>query len=310
MNTWMVMGANSFSGTAFCRYLESLGERVIEVTSRDLKLPFATMLAPMPKVFADNSPDYVVNFAALNMVAESWEHFADYYKVNTLGVAQFARACRHFPRMKKFVQVSTPEVYGTGATGRYVTEAQLFSPSTPYAVSRAAADMDLLALHRAQGFPVCFTRTVNVYGEGQQLYRIIPKTIMKILRGEKLKLEGGGVSTRSFIHIDDVCRGIYRVALDGRVGEAYHMAHPEQMPIRAIVHAICWYMGKKFDELVEEAPERLGKDMNYQLNDQKIRSELEWSETVKLGDRLPAIINWYRENVTFDAPLEYEHKGV
>lgn len=281
----IVIGANSFSGKAFCKYAKQF-EEVMPLTrdkldlSKDFELPAGD----------------VINFAALNMVGESWEYAEDYYRVNVEGIARLARKFRG----RKFVQVSTPEVYGN--TAQMLRENEPFNPSTPYAISRAAADW-----HLAKTVPVCFTRTVNVYGPGQPGYRIIPKTILSILEGKKLPLHGGGHSVRSFIHINDVAAGIYKVYKEGKVGETYHMAHPQSMSIRDVVSMICDKMGVALHDVIEDVGERRGKDPAYILNDDKIRLKLDWSHTIDLEDGLDEMIDYYRNN---KEGTEYAHRQL
>ena len=135
-------------------------------------------------------PDYVVNFAAQGMVAQSWQNPEHWYRTNTIAMVRLHERLRKYAGLKKFVHASTPEVYGN--TAGVIREDAPFNPSTPYAISKAACDMNLLALQKAYGFPVAMTRAANVCGPGQALYRIIPKTILCILTGRKLRLEGGG----------------------------------------------------------------------------------------------------------------------
>lgn len=314
MSKWIVMGASSFSGRAFCKHLERHGHDVIRFSrpQQDLTSELGWVNIGV-SLHAHKNTDYVVNFAALNMVADSWNHYADYYSTNVLGVAWFARACQlALPNLQKFIQVSTPEVYGDAGIP-LIGEDRAYNPSTPYAVSRAAADMDLMVLHRATGFPVCFTRTVNVFGPGQQPYRVIPKTILKILRGEKLMLEGGGRSLRSFIHIDDVARGIELIARSGRAtlnGNIFHMSGAEPVSIRSLVYDLCVEMGVLFENCVIEVPERLGKDKAYILSDAKIRNLLGWAPEER-PNALREMVLWYREHAHDYArdSLEYTHKG-
>jgi len=305
---FIVIGANSFSGSAFCRLLTAHGHPAIE-----LKRPWFDLNAPGAPTairhWVGDGYDTVVNFAALNMVGESWQHAADYYQTNVIAMARLADALVTAP-LRRFVQVSTPEVYG--ATKRPVKEWEPFNPSTPYAVSRAACDMHLQALHREYGFPVCFTRTVNVYGPEQQLYRIIPKTVMCALSGKKLPLHGGGKSTRSFIHIDDVARAILRVAERGKPGATYHASTEVQTSIRFLVELVCDGLNVPADLVIEDAPERPGKDAEYWLDDSTIRRELGWSDEIRLQDGLRTTVDWYRENFKRLAgeSLEYKHKEV
>lgn len=299
----LVIGAGSFSGRAFCDLARARGHEVLAMgrPEHDLNygLPWAAFKACV------NGWRNVVNFAALNMVAESWEHGPAYYETNVVGVSHLARFLAATACLERFVQISTPEVYG--ATGEFLREGAAFNPSTPYANSRAAADRHLQLLHRERGFPVLFTRTVNVYGPGQQLYRIIPKAALCALRGERLPLHGGGTSTRSFIHIRDAAAAYLAVLERGRPGETYHCATPIQIRIRDLVRHVCERLGVALEDVVESVPDRLGKDMNYQLDDSKIRRELGWTDTIPLAAGLDETLAWVR-GLGGDLTTEYQHK--
>jgi dTDP-glucose 4,6-dehydratase len=234
----------------------------------------------------------VVNFIALNIVAASWDRAPEYYQTNVVGIARLADALMATRLVNKFLQISTPEVYG--ATGTRLREGAPFNPSTPYALSRATADMHLNLLHQQHRFPVMFTRTVNVYGPGQQPYRIIPRTISCILGGERLPLEGGGVSTRSFIHIQDAAGAYLRILESGNIGEGYHIATERQVSIRDLVALICEQMGSRLNDVVQIVPDRKGKDMNYHLDDSKIRRELGWLDRIPLEDGIAQVISTHR----------------
>lgn len=307
MAKFAVLGATSFSGAAFAQHLVDAGHDVLclaRVSGHDVN----TGLERIMNAVESQRPTHFVNFAALNVVAESWAHAADYYRTNVLGITALADRLRAWGGLEKFVQVSTPEVYGTTET--FLKEDASFRPSTPYAVSRAAADMHLRLLHAAYGFPVVFTRTVNVYGPGQQPYRIVPKTILSVLHAKKLQLHGGGRSTRAFIHIRDVAEATRRVALYGVPGGVYHVATSRQTAIRDLVALICDRMGVTVDQVVEPGDERLGKDMAYQLDYWKIRRVLDWEDTTRLEDGLAETIAWFtaRAEAFAGASLEYEHR--
>lgn len=295
-----VLGASSFSGNAFANHAELAGYDCVRLSRPlfDINRPIESDLGRF---------DAVVNFIALNMVGESWDQAADYYQTNVVGTARLADALMK-NGVKKFVQVSTPEVYGTTQT--FLKEGAPFNPTTPYAISRAACDMHLQALHRQYGFPVCFTRTVNVYGPGQQLYRIIPKTILCALTGRKLQLHGGGVSTRAFIHIRDVANAILKVCKSGAPGETYHVSTPRQTSIADLVRMICERVGVGFDSIVEPVAERPGKDMAYQLDDSKIRQALGWLDITSLERGLEEVVRWVTDNLETlrGQSLEYEHR--
>jgi dTDP-glucose 4,6-dehydratase len=285
----LVLGASSFSGGWFVDVAKAAGHSVRLLSRPAFDLCDFGESAELVGKLVDVGYDAVVNYAALNVVPDSWTRAPDYYRTNVVGIAYLSGILVK-RRLRRFVQVSTPEVYGS--TGTFLKEGAPFDPSTPYAVSRAAADTHLRLMHREWGLPVCFTRTVNVYGERQQAYRIIPKAARCALSGTKLPLEGGGVSTRSFLHAEDAARATLRVLEDGRPGEDYHIAHPGQVRIRHLVNTICERLGRAPENVIEDVPERVGKDMNYQLDDSKIRSELGWRESISLDAGLDRTLAW------------------
>ena len=235
----LVIGSNSFSGSHFVAESLRSGHSVWGVSrSQESKAVFLPYLWPdpvtgKPLADADNfafqvidlnsqlpellklidgvQPTVVVNFAAQGMVAESWLNPTHWYRTNVLSQVALHDALRLKPFLKKYVHITTPEVYGSSDSG-WIREDTHFSPSTPYAVSRAACDLHLMSFYKAYGFPVVFTRAANVYGPGQQLYRIIPRAILSARTGQPMQLHGG-YSERSFIHIHDVVRATLKLAL-------------------------------------------------------------------------------------------------
>jgi dTDP-glucose 4,6-dehydratase len=286
MSKWLVIGASSFTGSHCVQYLIGKGETVRVASLRESFIPRA---------------DYIVNFAALNVVAPSWVHADDYMRVNMQNKLWRAALC------KRYIHISTPEVYGS--TRGMVKEDQPFNPSTPYAVSRAAAEMMLNCYHKQYGFPVMFTRSCNVYGPGQQLYRLIPKLIACIKNGAKFPLEGNGHSVRSFLHVSDVCSAIYRIANQGTVGEAYNITSPLSFSIAGLVKMICEMMNKRPEDVIESSPERPGKDAAYRLDDTKIR-RLGWNDQVDMHTGIKGVIEWMDKNwdTLKDQSLEYVHR--
>jgi dTDP-glucose 4,6-dehydratase len=322
-----VIGSNSFSGASFVAGALEAGAKVLGV-SRSAEpdaamLPYRWMdharfsfrrldlnrdLDALEAVIREFAPDYVVNFAAQGMVAQSWTRPEHWYQTNTLAMARLHDRLRRLPGLKKFVHASTPEVYGS--TSGLVREDAPFRPSTPYAISKAACDMNLLAYHKAYGFPVALTRAANVCGPGQQLYRIIPKTILSILTGRKLRLEGGGQSVRSFIHIRDVVEATLQIARRGAPGEIYHLATDRNQTIRALVEEICRQMGAAFDDCVEIVEGRLGQDAAYLLDSTKARTQLGWLPRRTVEDAVRDTIQWMRQHLDRlrQLPAEYVHR--
>ncbi len=329
--TYLVIGSNSFSGAHFVDHALKAGARVVGVSrSPEPHLAFRPYAWPseaargpfdfhqldlnqdLPAILTlvrDLKPDYVVNFAAQSMVAESWQNPDHWMMTNVVSTVRLHEGLRTCAFLKKYVHISTPEVYGTceGLIG----ERTAYDPSTPYAVSRAAADMSLMTYFRNYGFPVAFTRAANVYGPGQQLYRIIPRTILSILAGRKLQLHGGGVSVRSFIHIRDVAEGTLRVARQAAPGEIYHLSTQLNISIRALVEQLVDLMGVRFEDHVEVAPERPGKDGAYLLDSARAKQNLDWEPEVGLEEGLRETIAWVRDNreAILAQPMDYIHKA-
>ena len=242
------------------------------------------------------------------MVGESWKHPDHWFMTNVVSTVRLHERLRHCDFIRKYVHVTTPEVYGS--TEGFIREDAPFRPSTPYAVSRAAGDMSLRTFFEAYKFPVVFTRAANVYGPGQQLYRIIPRTILFIMLGRKLQLHGGGISRRSFIHMNDVSNATWRVAREAPPGEAYHISTNEVVTIREVVERVCKKLGASFEANVELVGERLGKDAAYMLDSAKIRQQLGWTDRISLDHGLDETIAWIER--FFDdlksLPFDYIHK--
>ncbi len=235
-------------------------------------------------------PDFIVNFAAQSMVAESWDNPDHWYATNVLAQVRLHERLRKFSFLKKYVHVSTPEVYGS--CSGLVTEDASYNPSTPYAASRAACDLHLMTFFRRYGFPVVFTRAANVCGPGQQLYRILPKTVFSILTGRRLPLHGGGHSLRSFIHIMDVAEGTGLVAERGELGQVYHFSTALNISIRELVQKVCVRMGVAFEDAVEISDDRPGKDAAYLLDSRKARKDLGWADARTLDGVIDETIEW------------------
>lgn len=325
--TFLVLGSNSFSGATFVASALAAGADVVGISRSPEPdhafLPYKWAahdrfdfhaldlnqdIDRIDSVISEVRPDFIVNFAAQSMVAQSWDHPDHWYQTNVVATARLVHRLRKNDFLRKFVQVSTPEVYGS--TSGLVKETAPFHPSTPYAVSKAACDMNLLAYHRAFGFPVAFTRAANVCGPGQPLYRIIPRTVFCILTGRKLKLEGGGTSVRSFIHMRDVAAGTLAVARRGTAGDVYHLATQRNQTIREVVEEICRQLGARFEDAVETTPPRLAQDPAYLLDCAKAKADFGWQSRLTVEDVVRETIDWMKKHIDrlIHLPADYEHK--
>ena len=329
MKRFMVLGSNSFSGSHFCKHLIEQGCKVLatsrSVEAADVFLPYKwagissndLSFVQLDLNKDDNTfshllssfrPEYIVNFAAQSMVAQSWDYPSDWVDTNVGALTRVIESLKTFRGLEKFVHVTTPEVYGS--TADLISENHPFNPSTPYAVTRAAGDMMLKAFHEKDGLPVIFTRAANVFGPGQQLYRIIPRVIMACMTGDRFTLDGGGVSTRSFIHIQDVCNATFELAISAKPGETFHISSEYFITIRELVEKIIKRAGREFNEIACLGPERQGKDAAYLLSSEKLKSEFNWQPQVSLDEGIDQVFSWVRANIQSLEKLEigYAHK--
>lgn len=329
MTRFLVLGSNSFSGATFCDHVAAAGHEVVATSRSDepheaflpyrwrdhaggvrfVRLDINHDLDALDGLLRTERPTHVVNFAAQSMVAESWRHPEHWMTTNVVSTTLLFERLRRYEALDRYVHVTTPEVYGS--TDGWVREDAPFNPTTPYAVSRAAGDMQLRITVAQYGFPAVSTRAANVYGPGQQTYRIIPRTILSAMAGRKLQLHGGGKSIRSFIHMRDVSEATLQIALGGTVGETYHISTDRMVAIRDLVAMILAGLGKDFDAAVEIAPERPGKDQAYMLDSAKLRTRLGWHDTVSLENGIAECVAWagrYRDHLLSMASWDYKHK--
>ncbi len=323
----IIIGSNSFSGAGFAAYMLKNGFDVTGMSRSpepdNVLLPYKWQnnsnftfhqldinndLIRIMEVINDVRPNYIFNFAAQSMVAQSWEHPEHWFMTNVVSTVKLHDQLRKCDFLKKYIHVTTPEVYGS--CQGFVKENNPFNPSTPYAVSRAAGDMSLKTYINNYNFPAVSTRAANVYGAGQQLYRIIPRTVLFIRLGEKLQLHGGGLSTRSFIHINDVSDATMKIAEHGKPGETYHISTDRMISIKDLVKLICDKMNVDFNKHVEIVDERPGKDAAYCLDSGKLRKTLDWKDRVTLEEGLDEVIAWVDENLDIlqKQHFDYIHK--
>lgn len=326
--SYLVIGSNSFSGSNFVKYLIDLGNIVYGVSRspqpNPVFLPYKFNnkkeiqnfefkeinlnhdLDKLMHFIDEKKPKYIINFAAQGMVAESWNDPLHWYKTNLISQVAFHDELKNCKYLKKYLHVTTPEVYGT-TNNKWLKENFNFNPSTPYAVSRAACDMHLKSFFDAYNFPVVFTRAANVYGQGQQLYRIIPRTILSCLTGKKLNLHGGGTSVRAFVHIKDVAKASLSILHDAPIGTSWHISSNEKYTIKNIVEKICELTNADFSKIVKMDNERLGKDQTYLLDSTSLRKEFGWSEEYSLEKGLIDTIKWTSENLNLLKNLDWNY---
>lgn len=324
----VVIGSNSFSGSDFIDLLLSEGEYEIVGISRspeksDLFLPYKKNpnrsdfsfrqmdlnleMVGILDLLLSFRPDYIVNFAAQSEVELSWEYPLQWFRTNVMAVTELVNRLKDYSFFKRYVHISSPEVYGSC---RGISEDARLDPSTPYAVSRAAGDLSLLTFFKRYGFPLTIVRSTNVYGAHQQLFKIIPRSIVRMKTGEKIQLHGGGRAVKSYIQIRDVSRGEEKIMLHGRIGQMYHLSPGKGVAVRDVVGVLCDKMGVDFGKAIETVKERPGQDAVYEIDSTLARGEFGWSPKVSLDEGLARVVSWIEENWKRiqSEPLEYRHR--
>ena len=252
-------------------------------------------------------PDYIVNFAAQSEVAPSWQYPEHWFQTNVVALAKLTNALKEREYLKRYVHISSPEVYGT-CEGR-ITESAPLNPSTPYAASKAAADLYLFTLVKNYNFPLVMIRATNVYGAYQQLFKIIPRTIVSLKTRQKIYLHGGGTAVKSYIHIRDVSYGELLAMEQGQNGQIYHLSPDRGIAVRDVVQRLCNLLDKDFSQATVAVEERLGQDAVYEIDSSLIRSELGWSTKISLDEGLRQTASWVENNwqAISRCSLEYQH---
>lgn len=323
-----VIGSNSFSGADFVDLLLSETDYDVVGISRspEKSRVFLPYLARAGSRFrfeqADLNrdrlriealldalaPAYVVNFAAQSEVAPSWAHPEQWFETNAVAIAALGNFLKDRPWLERYVHISSPEIYGT-CEGRVLEDAPM-NPSTPYAASKAAGDMMLATLARHFDFPVVTIRATNVYGPHQQLFKIVPRSVIYAKQDRTIELHGGGHAVKSYIHIRDVSRGELAAMERGQPGEIYHLSPDEGIAVRDVVATICERLGKDFDRSTRAVAERLGQDRAYVIDSAKARAAFGWAPRISFATGVDQVVAWverYWREIR-DLPLEYVHK--
>jgi dTDP-glucose 4,6-dehydratase len=326
----VVLGANSFSGQDFVDLLLEDGRNHVVGVSRspersrvflrykeraDLsryRYAQLDMNKDMPRILDlldTERPEWIVNFAAQSEVAPSWDHPEHWFQTNTVALANLVNHLRKRDYPARYLHVSSPEVYGT--CEGLVSEGAPLNPSTPYAASKASADLLLETFRKQFRFPLLTVRGTNVYGARQQLFKIIPRTVIYLKTGQPIELHGGGKAVKSYIHVRDISRGELAILERGMVGNIYNLSPDRGIEVREVVRLICERMGKKFESSTRTVTERPGQDRAYVIDSTRARVDLGWSPRIALGEGLGEVASWVEANwgEISGTPLEYLHKS-
>jgi dTDP-glucose 4,6-dehydratase len=211
--------------------------------------------------------------------------------------------------LERFIQIGTSEMYGP--VERPAAEDAPIMPTSPYAASKVAFDVHLVAAHKVLGFPANIIRPSNAYCPGQLLHRVIPRAVLSGLSGRKLPLQGGGRAEKSYIHARDLARAIHLVAAGAPLGMIYNAGPAFPISIRDLVAQTAHALGMEFDALCEATPDRLGQDSRYWLDSSAIQRDLGWAPEIPLADGLAEMVEWGRKYLDQirDWPTDYVLRG-
>ncbi len=249
------------------------------------------------KLFQEEKPDIVVNFAAESHVDRSIENPGIFLETNIMGTAVLMDACRKYG-IQRYHQVSTDEVYGDLPLDRpdlFFTEETPLHTSSPYSSSKASADLLVMAYYRTYGLPVTISRCSNNYGPYHFPEKLIPLMIANAMADKPLPVYGNGENVRDWLYVEDHCRAIDLIIHNGKVGEVYNVGgHNEKRNID-IVRIICQELGKP-ESLIVHVEDRKGHDRRYAIDPAKIHRELGWLPETKFEDGIKKTIKWYLEH--------------
>ena len=237
--------------------------------------------------------DQVVHFAAESHVDRSIEGGSEFVSTNVMGTQVLLDAARS-SNIKRFVHVSTDEVYGSISEGSWPEDHPLL-PNSPYSASKAGSDLLVRAYNRTHKLDTVITRCSNNYGQYQFPEKVMPLFITNIIEGKKVPLYGNGLNVRDWLHVDDHCRGIALALTKGRAGEVYNIGGGTELTNVELTHKILKAMGVG-EEFIQPVEDRKGHDLRYSVDISKINKELGYSPQVNFEEGLEQTINWYKNN--------------
>ncbi len=243
---------------------------------------------------ASGKPDAIINFAAESHVDRSILDSSSFVQTNVMGTQVMLDACRRHG-VERFLQVSTDEVYGSLGDAGAFTELSPLAPNSPYAASKAGADLLVRSYHKTHGMNAVITRCSNNYGPYQFPEKLIPLMISNALQDKKLPVYGDGLNVRDWIHVTDHCRALDMVLREGRSGEVYNIGSNSEFTNMQIVKHILKRLDKP-DSLIEFVTDRPGHDRRYAIDASKLQQDLKWEPLIDFHPGMDQTIMWYVEH--------------
>ncbi|MCT4619644.1 MAG: dTDP-glucose 4,6-dehydratase [Marinisporobacter sp.] len=339
MKTYLVTGGAGFIGSNFIKYMLKKYED-IKIINVD-QLTYAGNLENLKdieknpqynfvkanicdqrtfeNIFKENVIDYIVNFAAESHVDRSIHHPHIFVQTNILGTINLLNCAKNawetkngFLEGKRFLQISTDEVYGSLGNTGYFIESTPLDPHSPYASSKASADLMVKAYYDTYKMPITITRCSNNYGPFQFPEKLIPLIIHNTLNKKRLPIYGDGLNVRDWIYVEDHCKAIDLVIKKGKLGHVYNIGSHNEKTNIDVVKTIIQYIHKKVDpsvseELIQYVKDRKGHDRRYAIDPSKINDQLGWYPETNFKVGIQKTIQWYLDNTTW---LEHMSSGA
>lgn len=315
---YLVTGGAGFIGSNFIRHVLAT-EPTARVTNLDA-LSYAGVRATVDELDVDDrhsfvrgdirdaalvdavlpGHDVVVNFAAESHVDRSITSPTEFLETNVVGAGVLMAAARRH-HVRRFIQVSTDEVYGSIPPGEFADEASPLAPSSPYSASKAAADLLALSFATTYGYAPIVSRCTNNFGPYQFPEKVIPFFVSRLLRGEQVPLYGDGLNERDWLHVEDHVSALYLLVSEGEPGEIYNIGHGYPMSNLELTRLLLEAMGRD-ESVIEWVQDRPGHDRRYAVDSSKIRA-LGWAPAADVRERIIETVRWYEKRTDWWLPL-------
>lgn len=238
--------------------------------------------------------EIIINFAAESHVDKSIEDSNVFFQTNVLGTQILCDLAVKY-NIKKFIQISTDEVYGPNNKDNYHSEEDKLNPTNPYAASKASADLLVLSYYKTHGLPINIVRSTNNYGKYQYPEKIIPLFITNLIQNKKVPIYGNGKQIRDWLHVKDHCKALKLIIEKGKKGEIYNISGNNRIQNLKLTKLILKYLNKP-ETMIKFVEDRSAHDYAYYINSKKIKSELNWKPNYSLKKGLKETIDWYKDN--------------
>lgn len=249
------------------------------------------------ELFDAEKPEVIVSFAAQGEGAVSWKKSWRFFETNATAIAKTVEDLMKRDYLQRWIQIGTSELYGS--IDFPAREDTPIRPTSPYAASKAAGDLYLMAVSKTLKFPMNIIRPSNAYGSGQLLHRVVPRAVLCGLSGRKLPLHGGGRAKKSYIHSRDLARAIHLVSEKAPLGTVYNAGPPEPISIRDLVAKVAQSLNMSLEQLCEITEDRLGQDSQYWLDSSAIKRDVGWEQQISLEEGIQEVIAWGRKYLDY-----------